>query len=533
VRHRRPSSSLTLGIATAVLAVGPLAAATLTHPSVEVSSADSSKPAAISTSVASVSLSSVPDRVVPLRQLTGLNLPDLRLPDLRQFIAPPSSAYLGAHPIAEPAPMPVPVIPGISPTTIDQLGATVKELTRNTPFSLVALTAHDLTGVQARLRARNPDGAWGPWLSTDEVDTTARDHSEQPETVGTDPIFVGQTNAVQLVVTKDAAPITDVDAVLMQPGAALNDDRLADIARPQPGSAVTVISRAQWGADETLRCTDPVYADSLAGAVIHHTSGRNDYTRKQSAGIVRAIYAYQARTLHWCDIGYNVLVDRFGQIFEGRFGGLDRPVQGSHTGGFNDSTIGVGLIGDYRTVGPSPAQITALGRFLGWRLKKAHLDPKGHTTLFSAGSRFTSYAAGTVVDLPVIFGHRDVGDTDCPGDAAYAALDRIRAIAADTAGTPDRGTPTLAATTDPIAQRFTIGTDDIAIVGGKLLLKFLQLGGVVGQLGPPLANAYLVPDGMRQDFQGGSLIVNEVTGFVTEMLKAYTHTDTPATGGPN
>ena len=50
---------------------------------------------------------------------------------------------------------------------------------------------------------------------------------------------------------------------------------------------------------------------------------------------MRGIYTYHARTLGWCDVGYNVLVDKYGQAFEGRRGGLDRNVQGAHAGGFS------------------------------------------------------------------------------------------------------------------------------------------------------------------------------------------------------
>lgn len=52
-------------------------------------------------------------------------------------------------------------------------GVTVRELTQDTPFSLVALTG-DLAGTSARVRAKRPDGDWGPWYQT-EYETEPRD----------------------------------------------------------------------------------------------------------------------------------------------------------------------------------------------------------------------------------------------------------------------------------------------------------------------------------------------------------------------
>src|ERR1700733_3828824 len=95
-------------------------------------------------------------------------------------------------------------------------GVTVRELTQETPFSLVALTG-DLAGTSTRVRAKRPDGSWGPWYQT-EYETAAPDNkppageSAQPAgpTEGprsTEPVFVGTTTTVQIAVTRplDAA----------------------------------------------------------------------------------------------------------------------------------------------------------------------------------------------------------------------------------------------------------------------------------------------------------------------------------------
>ena len=78
-----------------------------------------------------------------------------------------------------------------------------------------------------------------------------------------------------------------------------------------------------------MKCGNPVYDNGVRAGVVHHTAGSNDYAPQDSAGIVRSIYEYHTRTLGWCDIAYNALVDKYGQVFEGRAGGIDRPVEGA------------------------------------------------------------------------------------------------------------------------------------------------------------------------------------------------------------
>ena len=167
-----------------------------------------------------------------------------------------------------------------------------------------------------------------------------------------------------------------------------------------------------------------------ARGIVHHTAGSNDYAPQDSAAIVRSIYAYHTRTLGWCDIAYNALVDKYGQVFEGRAGGMDKPVEGAHTGGFNKNTWGVAMLGNFDAVPPTPIQMRTVGRLLGWRLGMDHVDPRGTVVLTSDGGSFTHFPQGATPTLPSIFTHRDVGNTDCPGNAAYAVMDQIRDIAA-------------------------------------------------------------------------------------------------------
>jgi len=112
-----------------------------------------------------------------------------------------------------------------------------------------------------------------------------------------------------------------------------------------------IITRQQWGADESLSdaCWEPIHAEAVQAAFLHHTAGSNSYSEYSSAAVVRGVYAYHTQSRGWCDIGHNVLVDRYGNIFEGRDGGIRKPVRGAHAGQVNSGTTGVSLMGTSST----------------------------------------------------------------------------------------------------------------------------------------------------------------------------------------
>ena len=203
--------------------------------------------------------------------------------------------------------------------------------------------------------------------------------------------------------------------------------RLAEI----PG-APPVLTRADWGADESIVRGEPAYAERLGLSVVHHTAGSSPASPAQSAAIVRGIQTYHVRSNGWNDVGYNFLVDSFGQVFEGRAGGVTRNVIGAHAQGFNTGSVGVAILGTYES-GPITVEARqALVDLLSWRLDLAHVDPASTVIRVSAGS--PKYAAGTTVSLRAVSGHRDTGATACPGTALYAELDPLADEAATSGG---------------------------------------------------------------------------------------------------
>jgi len=95
---------------------------------------------------------------------------------------------------------------------------------------------------------------------------------------------------------------------------------------------VTVHPRTAWSA-RAPRST--AYADSVKMAVVHHSASGNSYTPAQVPAVLRSVQAFHLDGRGWSDIGYNVVIDKFGSVWEGRAGGLSRAVVGTHAMGFN------------------------------------------------------------------------------------------------------------------------------------------------------------------------------------------------------
>src|ERR1051326_4227384 len=184
-----------------------------------------------------------------------------------------------------------------------------------------------------------------------------------------------------------------------------------------------IVSRVAWGANERIVRARPVIARTIKLAIVHHTAGTNVYSPAQAAAIVRGIEVYHVKGNGWNDIGYNFLVDRFGNVYEGRAGGIDRNVVGAHAEGFNTGTVGVSLIGNFTSARPPRAMLTPLVDLLAWRLDVAHVDPLS-TVVYTSGGN-AKFHAGRLVTLRAISGHRDTGPSECPGNGAYALIPAI------------------------------------------------------------------------------------------------------------
>ena len=308
----------------------------------------------------------------------------------------------------------------------------------------------------------------------------------------------------------------------------------------------SIISRSAWGASSGTSCSAPATGDSTRGVIVHHTAGTNTYTKAESASIVRSTQAYHVKSRKWCDLGYNFLVDKYGQIFEGRRGGLDRAVRAAHSGNeaVNTFTMGVSMMGNYDLVTPSAALKDSMVKLLGWRMGTTYLPAKG---TYSLGGK----------SLNMIAGHRDVLSTACPGKYGYAWLsepgglrDRVEAYTAGYSSpvkslygslgagavgaifvgeaVSSHGTRLRGKLMDLLAKA---NTPTAHAVSGAIRTEYGRLGSRTGVLGYPVSGPEAIPAATRQGFENGRIYQVGAAAYALQEPIASTYAQLGETTG--
>ncbi|HYI37863.1 MAG TPA: N-acetylmuramoyl-L-alanine amidase, partial [Thermoleophilaceae bacterium] len=286
-------------------------------------------------------------------------------------------------------------------------------------FDLIGARWRDGREVAVQVRVRR-HGRWSRWLDL----PNALDHGPDrgAKANGTDPAWIGGARMFQLRTRGRPRGLRAHMVVAGRRG--LN--RAVASRRAQSGEP-TIITRSQWGAASFKG--SPGYG-SVQMAYVHHTVSLNSYSKSEAPAVVRGIQRYHQSSNGWSDIGYNFLVDRFGQIYEGRAGGIDRAVIGAQAQGWNSVSTGVASVGTHTSTDVTPEAFNAIASIVGWKLSIHGVPAQGTVTLTSSGGAANRYASGRRVKFQRISGHRDGGSTSCPGDALYAQLPALRARAA-------------------------------------------------------------------------------------------------------
>ena len=292
-------------------------------------------------------------------------------------------------------------------------------------FAAIGVLLDEAPTEPIMVRIQDAGGAWGDWRELDvegDEGPDARPGAGPVEGAGspfgTAPLWVDDAVGYELNISSTDAANAEVALVRDELQRSVIDATpLADAAVPPPFG---IRLRAEWGA----RAASTSVGTTVRLAVVHHSASSNDYSPAAVPGVLRSIQAFHMDGRGWSDIAYNFVVDKYGGIWEGRGGGIDRPVIGAHAMGFNTNSVGVMVIGDYTAANPSAAAIESASRVVGWKLALHNVDPSGSVAFTSGGS--TKYPAGVVVNLPRVVGHQDVGLTGCPG-SIQSSLGQIRA----------------------------------------------------------------------------------------------------------
>jgi hypothetical protein len=280
----------------------------------------------------------------------------------------------------------------------------------------------DVDQVQVKVETADGDVPAGAELAMVDPKDTPSPTLEQP---AIDTADLPAEGAVSLSAATTATPDADPAEGTTDP---TPDDTTTDGTDPDGDGVLTgavgvtpkpkIFSRAQWGADERMRDKSSLQYYEIHAGFVHHTVNANGYTRDQVPSLMRGIYAYHTQSRGWSDIGYNFIVDRFGRIWEGRYGGVDRPVVGAHTLGYDEYSFAMSALGNFDTAKPSSAMVDAYGRLFAWKL-----------SLHGVSASSTKQWVGKKY-FPAVNGHRDAGQTACPGRYLYAQLGQIRSLAA-------------------------------------------------------------------------------------------------------
>lgn len=414
-------------------------------------------------------------------------------------------------------------------------------------FSLVAVTWDSTTSAEsesviAQLRTRT-DGTWSSW--TELVPDTDGPSAAEDGSVraGTAPFWVTRATGVEVAVyTSGGKSPTGLEVATINPRSdrgwrapsaarALTSSKLGPRAGTFP-RIPKIVTRAEWGADESLGdgCWDPRYGTRFDAAIVHHTAGSNDYSRRQAASIVRGVLAYHTVSRGWCDIGYNFLIDRYGTVYEGRAGGIRKAVRGAHSGDYNVNTTGISVMGNFDLVGPRRAMKHSLVQLIAWRLGAAYHGAYGKPFIFDG--RFSR-----------ISGHRDVMQTACPGRHVYSWLPTLRERVSLRLGDyrskierawrkggakrgdlgavriGERGEDGGRHTTFARGRMYSSSGGVHTLWRGPILTRYVSTGETGGKLGYPTSEQRAVDGGVRVGFEHGTITYDRSTGKTIVKLR--------------
>ncbi len=320
------------------------------------------------------------------------------------------------------------------------------------------------TDIEFQVRFEYVDGDWGPWnvLHPDEENTTVDELVSTKRAESIQYKVLLQSNDASLTPQVKNVNFHYVDGSYKKTGQSPSSDlkklTFAD-------GELNIISREEWGADESWRTSDffgydpdeeveevevedddvspdqepslqelypeefeltdviyededgndlywpQSYAENVDKIIIHHTAGTNG--EDNAAASIRGIYYYHSVRKGWGDIGYNYIIDANGNIYEGRAGG--EQVVGGHASGRNTGSIGIAVMGNYEEEEISYEALEALVMLVQAKSELYNINSDG----------FSSFR-GEVT--PNVGGHRDFGQTLCPGKNLYSLLPAVRDI---------------------------------------------------------------------------------------------------------
>ena len=308
-------------------------------------------------------------------------------------------------------------------------------------FNLVGMRWSGTAEPAIAVRVRSAGGSWGRWTPVSASSDHNPDAGRGERTARgiSAPVWAGESDELQyrlsqrvpdlrfefVNTTGSTTPLARARTALRGAANRLAIAALTPATAHAQGGRPTIVPRAAWGGAMCTPRGRPGYG-SVKIAFVHHTVTATSYTPQQARAAVLAVCRYHRNSNGWGDIGYNFVVDRYGTIYEGRAGGVDRPVVGAQAQGWNTQSTGIANLGTFTATPQSPAALSAMARIIRWKLPIHGAPTQGSVRLLSAGGATTRIRRGQGATFPRIAGHRDGNTTSCPGNALYAQLPALR-----------------------------------------------------------------------------------------------------------
>lgn len=358
----------------------------------------------------------------------------------------------------------------------------------------------NISELRLNFRTRNEGSVWEEW-QTAEADFYPED--TPTEMYWTDALFTMDASSHQeLEILVNIPVFTEkwiIDVFDGNESATENSNLLQSV---QPEGSRTcppfpqIIPRSNWcGGSAPCSSVNAGYTVTNINAthiVIHHGASPNTYT--DAVAVVRSYWNYHVNSLGWVDIGYNYLIDKYGNFYQGRHNpnlpNID--VRGAHAGNANNTSIGINFLGNLDVSIATPQQLDKLHRVMAWWFVHKSLDP-----LEIAGMQTQAYG---YQQQPRITYHNAIGNTSCPGTDMISRMPTIRlatkAIIDSCTAPPDLDPPFTQLTDYPWkSSNFKVTfSDEDAPDGSGIRDRFYQ----------PL------------DFDGSSWNTNPTNGFIRD-----------------
>jgi N-acetylmuramoyl-L-alanine amidase-like protein len=379
----------------------------------------------------------------------------------RCFIAAMVCAVVSGWPVARAASTRVVEVPATLARNI-HLGAREGRVSVGLPPTHVAFSwsGPESSALRYRLISAGVVSRWREVRESEEMETADRHFSAV--------FVVDRPDAIEWEVVRGP-----VDAVTLHEMNTIDGPRRtieAPAGAPSLASTPDIVTRAEWGADETIKRTSGDCARrffDVQQLFVHHTAGTNHDPNPPAT--MRAIYWYHVRSRGWCDIGYNFVIGSDGRIYEARWARNYKPweihdsensngqgVVGAHVAGFNSGSIGMSLMGNYENVELPTTMRDSLVELLAWEADR-------HDLPANESHMYRNPDTGATRRLPYIAGHRDAGQTACPGRNVYSDLKKIRTEVAAMVGTGR-----TAAQVRLWNAADTVDFGEVTVLGGRL-----------------------------------------------------------------